>query len=77
MHGSYKIQSGEVIRVCMTFDSFLKEADGWRKEAWRIMQRRSDVEFFLLTDPFKTASSFSLLIIFYFSTISTVCSFAE
>jgi len=48
-NGHYKIQSGEMIRVCMTSDFFLKEADVWREEAWRIMQRRSDVKFFLLT----------------------------
>jgi len=48
-NGIYKIQSGEMIRVCMTSDFFLKEADDWREKAWRIMQRRSDVKFFLLT----------------------------
>lgn len=47
--GRYKIQSGEMIRVCMTSDFFLEEADGWRDEAWDIMQERSDVIFFLLT----------------------------
>ncbi|MBP2638577.1 MAG: hypothetical protein H6Q72_4484 [Firmicutes bacterium] len=48
-NGHYKIQSGELIRVCMTSDFFLKEADEWREEAWRIMHRRSDVKFFILT----------------------------
>lgn len=47
--GGYKIQSGELIRVCMTSDFFLDEADKWRPEAWRIMKERSDVIFFLLT----------------------------
>ncbi|MDE6731405.1 MAG: phage Gp37/Gp68 family protein [Oscillospiraceae bacterium] len=47
--GDYKIQSGELIRVCMTSDFFLKEADEWRAEAWEIMRRRPDVKFFLLT----------------------------
>ena len=47
--GRYKIQSGEMIRVCMTSDFFLEEADGWRDEAWEIMRERSDVVFFLLT----------------------------
>lgn len=47
--GSYKIQSGELIRVCMTSDFFLEEADTWRDEAWEMMRRRSDVRFFLLT----------------------------
>lgn len=47
--GSYKIQSGELIRVCMTSDFFLEEADAWREEAWDIMRQRSDVRFFILT----------------------------
>lgn len=47
--GGYKIQSGELIRVCMTSDFFLDEADKWRPEAWRMMRERSDVIFFLLT----------------------------
>ena len=41
--GGYKIQSGELIRVCMTSDFFLDEADKWHPEAWRMMRERSDV----------------------------------
>lgn len=48
-NGSYKIQSGEQVRVCMTSDFFLEAADAWRDEAWDIMRERSDVRFFLLT----------------------------
>lgn len=48
-NGSYRIKSGELIRVCMTSDFFLAEADGWREEAWNIMFSRPDVIFFLLT----------------------------
>lgn len=48
-NGKYKIQSGELIRVCMTSDFFLEEADEWRNMAWDIMKARSDVKFFLLT----------------------------
>ena len=48
-NGRYKIRSGETIRVCMTSDFFLEEADEWRDDAWEIMRRRSDVVFFLLT----------------------------
>ena len=47
--GSYKIQSGEMIRVCMTSDFFLEEADAWRDDAWSVMAWRPDVIFFLLT----------------------------
>jgi protein gp37 len=45
----YKIKSGELIRVCMTSDFFLEEADEWRDEVWDIIKRRPDVKFFLLT----------------------------
>lgn len=48
-NGTYKVKSGEQIRVCMTSDFFLEEADKWRDEAWEIMKKRSDVIFFLLT----------------------------
>lgn len=48
-NGSYKIQAGETIRVCMTSDFFLEEADAWRNDAWNIMHDRRDVIFFLLT----------------------------
>lgn len=47
--GNYKIKSGECIRVCMTSDFFLEEADAWREEAWNIIYQRPDVVFFLLT----------------------------
>lgn len=47
--GRYKIQSGEQLRVCMTSDFFLEEADEWRAEAWSIIRQRPDVVFFLLT----------------------------
>lgn len=48
-NGQYKIKSGEQIRVCMTSDFFLEEADAWRPEAWKIIRSRPDVIFFLLT----------------------------
>ena len=47
--GYYKIKSGERIRVSMTSDFFLEEADRWRPNAWKVMRERSDVIFFLLT----------------------------
>lgn len=47
--GTYRVRSGEMIRVCMTSDFFLEEADGWRDEAWSIIAQRPDVVFFLLT----------------------------
>ena len=47
--GGYRVKSGELIRLCMTSDFFLEEADPWRPEAWDIMRQRSDVIFYLLT----------------------------
>ena len=47
--GRYKVQSGEQLRVCMTSDFFLEQADAWRGEAWDIIRQRPDVVFFLLT----------------------------
>lgn len=46
---NFKIQSGELIRLCMTSDFFLKEADDWRPEIWEIIKKRSDVIFFFTT----------------------------
>ena len=47
--GHYKVKSGEMLRVCMTSDFFLEEADPWRDEAWEIIRQRPDLKFFLLT----------------------------
>ena len=47
--GRWKVKSGEMLRVCMTSDFFLEEADQWREEAWDIIRQRPDVKFFLLT----------------------------
>ena len=47
--GNYKVKSGEQLRVCMTSDFFLEEADAWRRAAWEIIDQRRDVVFFLLT----------------------------
>jgi hypothetical protein len=56
--GHYKIASGELLRVCMTSDFFLEEADAWRDAAWQTMRIRSDVRFFLLTKrPERVAST--------------------
>lgn len=47
--GNYKVKSGETLRVCMTSDFFLAEADPWREDAWDIIRQRPDICFFLLT----------------------------
>lgn len=47
--GKFVIPSGETLRVCMTSDFFIEEADEWREEAWDVIYQRPDVKFFLLT----------------------------
>jgi len=47
--GRFKIQSGELIRICMSSDFFLEDADQWRGDVWRMIKQRSDVKFFILT----------------------------
>lgn len=48
-NGHFKVKSGMMLRVCMTSDFFLEEADAWREEVWSMMEKRPDVIFFLLT----------------------------
>ena len=48
-NGGFSIASGENLRVCMTSDFFIEEADKWREEAWDVIYQRPDVKFFLLT----------------------------
>ena len=45
----YKVKTGERIRVNMTSDTFIAEADDWRDDMWSIIKQRSDVVFWLLT----------------------------
>lgn len=47
--GNYKIPAGSFVRVCMTSDFFIEEADEWRDEAWSYIRQRPDVTFSLLT----------------------------
>ena len=48
-NGGFKIASGEMLRICMTSDFFIEEADEWREEAWDVIYQRPDVKFFILT----------------------------
>lgn len=41
--GAYKVKPGEMLRVCMTSDFFVEEADAWRDEAWNVIAQRPDV----------------------------------
>ena len=47
--GNYKLESGAFVRVCMTSDFFIEEADEWRNDAWDFMRQRPDITFSLLT----------------------------
>ena len=47
--GSHKVRAGELIRICMTSDFLVEEADAWRAEVWDIIRQRPDVKFFILT----------------------------
>ncbi len=47
--GEFKIPSGTHVRLCMTSDFFLEEADPWRDEVWDMIRMRPDVHFWILT----------------------------
>ena len=47
--GNFKIPPGFALRVNMTSDTFIEEADKWRDEMWSIIRTRKDVLFYLLT----------------------------
>jgi protein gp37 len=46
---SYKLPSGKVVFTCFTSDFFLKDADEWRPDCWRMMRERSDCMFYFFT----------------------------
>ncbi len=49
-NGGYKLSpEGKVIFTCFTSDFFLEQADSWREECWKMIKRRSDVTFFIIT----------------------------
>lgn len=48
-HKQYKVRPGSRLRVNMTSDTFVEEADVWRDEMWDIIRARRDVAFWLLT----------------------------
>lgn len=47
--GNYKVKSGEYLKVNMTSDTFIEDADAWRDDFWSIIRQRPDVKFWLLT----------------------------
>ena len=55
--GNYKMMPGSNVRVCMTSDFFIEEADEWRHDAWDIIRQRPDLMFSLLTKRAERISS--------------------
>lgn len=47
--GTYKIPSGKVVFTCFTSDFFLKDADEWRTECWKMIKERQDLMFYFFT----------------------------
>lgn len=47
--GQYKYGSGTTFYTCFTSDFFHPDADGWRIEAWKMIQERSDCFFYMIT----------------------------
>ena len=47
---TYKITSEDgIVYTCFTSDFFLEEADAWRDECWKMMKRRIDLDFLIIT----------------------------
>ena len=48
--GTYKLTKEESpVYTCLTSDFFVEEADGWRKDAWRMIRERDDLDFIIIT----------------------------
>lgn len=47
--GFFKIPSGFTLRVNMTFDTFLKDADLWGEDMKQVFHQRPVVSFYILT----------------------------
>lgn len=47
--GEYNIKGGKILATCFATDFFLPEADEWRKEVWKMIHQRQDIEFLILT----------------------------
>lgn len=46
----YKLlPEGGTVFACMTSDFFLEDADSWRPECWKMMQKRKDIQFVIIT----------------------------
>ena len=48
-HGHFKLKPEMQLYVRLSTDFFVEEADRWRDEVWRIISRRPDIAFRILT----------------------------
>ena len=47
--GTYKIKRDtSYVYVCMTSDFFIEEADDWRRDIWRMIRERDDLNFYII-----------------------------
>ena len=47
---TYKITSDDgIVYTCFTSDFFLEEADAWREDCWRMIKKRFDLHFLIIT----------------------------
>ena len=44
-----ELESGKGVGICFSSDFLIPEADEWRKEAWRIIKQRPDLDFLFLS----------------------------
>lgn len=47
--GEYNIKGDKILATCFATDFFLPEADEWRKEVWKMIKERQDIDFLILT----------------------------
>ena len=47
--GQWKVSPGTLMWTCFTSDFFIEEADAWREDAWLMIQRRSDLHFYIVS----------------------------
>lgn len=48
-NGEFKIPPGTLVYTCFTSDFFVEDADEWRKQAWKMISERQDLEFLMIT----------------------------
>lgn len=46
---TYKLCPPEPVYTCLTSDFFIEEGDAWRGECWRMIKKRPDLDFIIIT----------------------------